>query len=371
MEAAWIRQGELELCGEIPLQIWFGPSAHQRYGVEMEAELGQSARIHLVPGSATEGPAVMVLTEADIQGPHQQELLKACRLASPGRPVICGGSRDRDILLTAINSWHAFRVLPSRTSASMVVLAARQAHEALALEVAVEHTIGDLRQQCHRLQRSMDQLQDAQQQLIHSERLATVDRISGVMLPLLQAQARNLDDLERSLSSLGDATLSSLLQDAVGRARSISSLVEQMLSLSRAQDSGQEEDLDAMVEQTFSMMRHEPELRRRTLHLSCHSGARVHVDRSSLSVALMNLLQGAASKADTFALFKVRTFLEESQAVIEIDSGGGGQPARLDPDMSLPLRLSKLAVECQGGSLSCHGAPGAGVRYRVHLPTSE
>ena len=233
METAWIPRGDIAADDPIALQLWIGPSACQKYEHALVAQLGPEARIQPASGSTGRGPGVVLLSVDDMRGPHGPMLMELCRRALPGRPVICGGSRDRDALLIAINTWHAFRVLPRRSSPEMVAVAARQAHEALTLELTVEQTIEDLRHRCSELQRSMDQLQDAQQQLVRSERMATVGKVSGALLPLLQVQSRNLDALERSLESLGDPTLDGLLRDVVGRVRSGCEVVEEMLAYSK------------------------------------------------------------------------------------------------------------------------------------------
>jgi signal transduction histidine kinase len=360
----WIFQGEY--CG-VPLQVWCGSSVGRRHLSALREDLGPEARIQPVEGSDGEGPAVVLLDLEDIQGPHRDALMEACTRALPGRPVICGGSRQRDALMEAINTWHAFRVLPRDSATAMVATVVRQAHEALTLEVTAVRTAEKLRKKCHQLQRSMEELEGARQQLVRSERLATVSKISRVLVPLLQRQARNLDDLEGSLTALGDATLGTLLSDAIERARSISGLVEEMLALSSTDGGHGEEDLDALVERAGGMLRHEPELRQRTLHVSCDSGARVRVDRRGMSLALMNLMRDAVREADAYSMIQVRTSRHAEQAVVEINLGGQAH-AHDAAELDLPVRLSKLAVEGHGGSLHCRNSPGAGKQYRVLLP---
>ena len=348
----WIFQGEQR---NVPLRVWCGASA-ARLQADLEEDLGDGAMIQLVSGSTAEGPA--------------DELLQACKRALPGRPVICGGSRHRDALMEAINTWHAFRVLTLDSSPAMVATVIRQAHEALTLEVTAARTVDQLREKCHQLQRSMEELEGARQQLVRSERLSTVSKISRVLAPLLVRQAHNLDALEGYLADLGDPTLGAMLSDAIKRARSISGLVEEMLTLSSTGEEDREEDLDALVEQVGGMLRHEPELRQRTLHVSCDSGARVRVDRRGMSLALMNLMRDAGREAGAFSMVQVRTSRQAKQAVVEINQGARGH-ARDAADLDLPVRLSKLAVEGQGGSLHCHSSPGTGRRYRVLLPLAD
>lgn len=367
----WIPWGELLAEHLGPLRLWLGPLASQRYLAALESEFGPEAVIQQAPDDAVaDGPAVLLLRLGDVQGPHGQALLELCQRALPGRPVICGGSRHRDALLGAINTWRAFRVLPGSSSASMVVAALRQAHEALSLELMVDRTIADLRRRCHELQLATDRLRQAEDQLVRAERQATVEKISRTLSPLLGAQAHKLDALERSLESMDDPTLGGLLREAISRARSIRTLVEEMLSLSSAGEQEQEEDLDAMVERAFHLMRHEPEMRRRTLQVCCTSGARVRMDHRGMSLALMHLMRGAVEDSDAFSLIRVHTSQQDNQAVIEINSGGTDR--RQDgSDLGLPVRLGKLTVECQGGSLRCHDTPGAGIRYRVLLPLAK
>lgn len=363
----WILQGE---HSGVPLHVLCGLSAGRRHLSALQEDLGPEARIQPAKGSDGEGPAVVLLDLEDVLGPHRDALLETCKRALPGRPVICGGSRRRDALMEAINTWRAFHVLTRDSATAMVSTVIRQAHEALTLEVIAVRTVDQLRKKCVQLQRSMEELEGTRQQLVRSERLATVSKISRVLAPLLQRQAHNLDGLEGSLAAMGDPTLGALLSDAIGSARSISGLVEEMLALSSTGGGDRDEDLDALVEQAGSMLRHEPELQQRTLHVSCNSGARVRVDRRGMSLALMNLMRDAVREADAFSMIRVRTSRQAEQAVVEINPGALGH-ARDAAELDLPVRLSKLAVEGQGGSLHCHSSPGTGRRYRVLLPLAD
>lgn len=381
MERVRTPWGDYQTEHHIPLRFGVAPRARRRFGEDLRQLT--DATIVPLPESTVDGPLVVLLDVEDIGGPLAPQLLEQCRAALPGRPVICGGSRSRDTLLSAINSWHAFRLLRSRTTRETLSMALQQAHEALCVEVRLERTAVDLGRQCRRLQRTLDQLQAAQQQLVRVERLAIVQRLTGVLLERLRDQAGNLDALERSLASLQDPVLTRLLGNTISRARSMSRLLEEMLEISRqrSQERITEEDLDQLVERVSSALRHEPEMRRRTLHVACSSRARVHVSRPDISLALMNLLRDAVDSTDNYAMIQVRTFTNHGgqRAVIEVNNGGGeisaasARSARAGESVGddSSLWLTRLSVECQGGALHRIDTPGSGTCYRVLLPLEK
>src|SRR5687767_5903087 len=45
------------------------------------------------------GPAILVVRPADLRGPHRDKLFDLAHAARPGRPVLYGGTGNREILM--------------------------------------------------------------------------------------------------------------------------------------------------------------------------------------------------------------------------------------------------------------------------------
>jgi signal transduction histidine kinase len=125
----------------------------------------------------------------------------------------------------------------------------------------------------------------------------------------------------------------------------------------------------------------DPIARHHEISVSCHSDATVRVDRYRIFHVLMNLLRNAVQATGTDQPIAVRTLVNDSEAVIEIeDHGHGMSPEVLDQIFTpffttkgktgtgLGLRMSKSAVERHGGGLECVSTPGDGTCFRVRLP---
>lgn len=377
----------------VPLRVWVAPEANFAVGAALRA-MEQAAEVRPVPGDQQrgddlQGPAVMVLCPDDLQGPHREALLRLCDdQAQPGRPVICGGERDRDTLLDVINTWRVFRLLPQEASPRVLRQAVRQAHDALCLDQALEVCAEDLRLKCDQLQGTLQELGATRVELVQAERLAVLARISEALKSRLDDQSSQLDALERSMPALAqDPTLSEMLQQAIGGVRAIGTLLAETLALAT---SGQGEhdlepvDLDPLVQRTARLLDHDPEARRRTLQVECSSGAVVWADQHRLSLVLRNLLRNAVQATDTFGVITLRTIVDGSNAVVEVQDTGCGMTAAeqeqlfsplpislAQPQQDLGLRLCRVAAERQGAQLQCHSAPGEGTLFRVVLRLAE
>ncbi len=189
----------------LPLQVWLAPHAFDLLADQLPQALPDDARILRVPAAAEpSGPAILVATAADCRGPRREALLALCPRALPGRPVICGGTGDKDTLLDAINTWRVMHMLPREPSPEELGDALVRAHRACALEHAATLCAQQLQQECTQLQRAVDELQQTREQLLHAERLTTVGGFARALGARLRGHQRRLEALEEALGTLPD-----------------------------------------------------------------------------------------------------------------------------------------------------------------------
>jgi signal transduction histidine kinase len=371
----------------VPLRLWIAPLARVAFGAWLAKVFGHRAELVNVPDPHRElvGPAILVLSIDDLGGPEREALLLVANAALPGRPLVVGEGRNRESLLDVINTWRAFRFLPLTVPEEALVAVVGKAHEAYALEAAVEQCAVMLRDDCRQLDAAVDELRSTQDQLLHAERLATVGRVVGTLLFRTKARLGNLEVFRAARDRLaGDDPLAEDLDSVIEAADAFSSLLEDMLALSehrRPKMVLRRERLDSLVERSVRLFRCDPLARARDISLDCGSGATTEVDRRRMLHVLLTLLRDAAETTATGRQIDVRTYADAQFAVVEVTDGRSGESldtcartatpffgATGEDGVGLGLRLCQTSLEAQGGTLEFVGMPGQGARFRVRLP---
>ncbi len=371
------------------LRVWLAPGTSETLEQVLRQELEGEIELRRVPlgpdDEALQGPAVLVLSPTDITGKHRNTLLWLAREALPGRPVIFGGARNKDTLLEAINLWHVFSLLPSQTPQRALAVAVGKAHEALCFEVAMERCIEELKFQCRRLEGAIEELRATQGQLIRTERLSTVGTISESLQSRVHEQFAALDALQQALAGMDqDRALTEPLQITIEGIRSIAMLLTDMFAFSGEQDEDLEihrESLDLLVVRAVAFLRHDPDLKDRQLDVKCTSGATVAADRYRMYHVVMTFLRNSIQATAAGDRIIVRTLVSGSDAIVEVEDTGQGMDkktleqiytpfftTRGKDGVGLGLRLSKSAIERQGGKLQCISTPGEGTCFRIRVP---
>jgi signal transduction histidine kinase len=370
-----------------PLRVWLGPVASESAEQLLQEQLGPAAEIRIVPDTSRPllGPAILVLSAADLEGPLRHALLELARQARPGRPIVLGGSASRETLMDAINIWRAFRLVPEQTPQGAIVEAVRGAHEAYALELSVQRCARLLHQNCRQLSGALEELRATQERLLHAERLATVGRVVGTLMLHARDQLARMELFKAAQSHLkAKGALGERLDCALEGTRSFTTLLNDMLALSENRSMQTElhnELLDAVVESSTRLFRHDPLGRSRSIETACRSSATVGIDRYRISHVLLNLLRNAAQATQEGDRIEVRTSREPHAALIEVEDAGVGMNEEIlaqiftpffttkgKSGMGLGLRLAKATVERQGGTLDCTSTPGKGTCFRIRFP---
>jgi signal transduction histidine kinase len=144
-----------------------------------------------------------------------------------------------------------------------------------------------------------------------------------------------------------------------------------------------QEPLDAVVERSARLFRHDPLGRHRHLELDVRSDASVRIDRNRIHQVLLNLMRNAAQATKDGDAIIVRTLRDDDVCFVEVEDFGTGMSEAVrtrifspffttkgQGGMGLGLRMSRAAVERQGGSLECTSQLGRGSRFRIRLPSA-
>ncbi len=271
---------ELLSAYAVPLQVWLTPEARKRAADILIAELQGTAVVNtnpLIAAEELEGPAVLVIAAAELEGRRADALRELSRRAHPGRAVLLGGTSDRDILMNAINNWGVIRVVSSDGSNEDIVRAVRAAGDHLKREVALESAIDDLDIETTMLESAIDHLDTG--------RHATIKRTEGhASNALAEGLAAALMHEREVVQNL--ATIHGGMDRSLRGVEAITALVEQTAVRAVERTAGldhADEDIDSVVRSFVSIWeaQHDEEL---AGHIG--TGSRASFDPLALSVYL-------------------------------------------------------------------------------------
>jgi signal transduction histidine kinase len=375
------------MAGTIPLWVYLSPDARQRFMPSLATHLPRGAVLAgPEPVLARENPGILVITDVDVQSKGSDTLREVAALCAPARPVLVGGTANRDVLMAAINSWQVGQVLPATSTTEDIAVAIIDAHEALAIDATVVATLGDLSDENTRLEAAIARLRETQGQLLHAERLSTVGRITGGLIVALRRHLAALDALEAPLRGDGGATdpeVAALVDAAFDGVRGISTLIDEIHACAEHRENALSMavvPLDSLIGRIVAFARYDRLGRERVVESELRSRALVEIDHHRLWQAVINLLRNAFQATAEFSTIRVSTWVEGLEAIVAVADSGTGIPEDVkrrifDPffttkgdGMGLGLHVTRLSLERQGARIECDSTPGLGTTFRIRMP---
>jgi DNA-binding NarL/FixJ family response regulator len=192
----------------VPLRVWLGPVARRIAADTLIDTLGHLAEVHTDPiheAAQLVGPAVLVVAADDLSGTHREALRDLAERASPGRVVLIGGTSDRDVLMDAINTWRAIRVVPATAPGAEIVDAVRSAGDALRAAVALSTAIDDLDIENTMLDSAISQMKEGHQRARKAAKDAAISTMSQGLAQTMQREKSAIENLAQDHASLGQA----------------------------------------------------------------------------------------------------------------------------------------------------------------------
>jgi signal transduction histidine kinase len=373
-----------------PFQICAGPAALPI--VQALAARGwlNDARILSFDGDRPPeffGPAILVLCPADLRGPRRGVLLDLMHAALPGRPVLYGGTGNRDVLLDAINNWRVSRIVPDEPRPELLLDGIRKAHAALELECGVEQAAAELRAETQSLEHALHVLRETEERTRKAERLATLGRITSSLIPVIGAHLDALQDFNTLLvagSIEPDPKLDELLTYAFTGIRSLHAMLDEIRSYAESRPEVYRlelEEADGVVHFVVSFCRYDPLAGRRRLTAQLGSRAKIRADSFRLYQSLINLLRNAFQATPPGGEVVVRTSATDDDVIIDVENTGDPIPpdvqARLfepffstkgEGGMGLGLSTCRITIERHAGTITCTSEVGQPTQFRIRLP---
>jgi len=281
-------------------------------------------------------------------------------------------------IVVADNKFSNFPLQPDRIK--LLSLFASQA--GLAIENA--ETYRKLEDKVAQLDRAYQQLQEAHEKLLRSERLATVGKMAAhiaheIRNPLTaiggfaRAILREPQDIENV--KLGGKIISR----EVNRLEKILANVLDFTKIS--QPFKQQHDINAIIEEVIQLNKPVMHERNISCNIQLHSSLPpAWVDEEQIKQALVNILVNSIHSIHHQGKISVSTDLVDEQVLIEISDNGAGMTKETLENMFNPffttksggtglgMAVTQRIIEEHGGEIQVESEKGKGTTFRIFIP---
>ncbi len=246
------------------------------------------------------------------------------------------------------------------------------------------------------LEEAIQDLKDAQVQLIHSEKMASLGVLSAGLVheinnPLnaatssLRTLARSLERLQKGVESPEEAgdKMERVSKRALLGLKRCEQIISGLKDFSRKDIEGKkEEDIHKGLESTVALLPQEPGWNV-PIHRDYRFNGTVYCHLGQLNQVFMNLLINALQAIDGEGDIWIRTEEVGENVVITIEDTGEGIPEETLPRIFEPfyttkdigkgtglgLSISHKIIEDHKGRFEVESAPGRGSKFQIILPT--
>ena len=287
----------------------------------------------------------------------------------------------------------AAELLPRLAAAIDRAQLARAVDELTREIAARDHALVSTRGQAERataaLESTSTELATATERLVVAEQLAAVGRVVTGIAHELGQQLALVGYAEAIKTRVAaDPELVELADVIVGAQRRLLAMVDAIRDFSDGQGRPlvrEPSDLAAIVDEALALLRHDPEVRRRTIARTIDAHPLCLCHHAKVAQVVINLVHNAALATAPGATIELRVGVDDrGQARVTVtDHGVGMTPdvvARLgepffttrgDRGSGLGVGICRRIVEEHGGTLAFASAPGQGTTAVVCLPTLD
>ncbi len=263
----------------------------------------------------------------------------------------------------------------------------------LDLERAVQMRTADLARKNRELAETLDKLKAAQDQLVRSEKLASIGQlVAGIAHEInnpVNAIVNTVGPLEEAVGSIDkdpDAAreVVEMVRVVQRGAQRTKAIVSALHNYSRTDDESVVEfDVDRSIDDSLELLRY---LIKQNVTVIKHYGSvgRVRGHAGQINQVFMNLLTNAAQALSgrEAATITIETSVEDDGVAVKIADNGPGIPPEVLPKIwdpffttkdvgegtGLGLSIVHELVERHGGKIACDTVVGAGTTFTVKLP---
>jgi signal transduction histidine kinase len=293
---------------------------------------------------------------------------------------------DTPAIIAAVNRAGAFRFITKPWQAEHLQLAVGEACEMVYQRRAIRRLVELVARRNDELARAMGELQSAQQQMLHLERLSTIGRLTAGV-------THELRNLLTALSLLrSDARLATRPEDLAETVDVVEACVENLMATlqtmnqfaraGRVELSAAPVSATDVVRDAVTVMRMDTAFKRRRTELHVPPDLpSIQGDRQRLTQVLVNLIRNALQATADGALLRIEAGRQAGgRLLLAVEDDGPGVPAELrdrlfEPfvsskgaeGMGMGLYMARLIVESHGGAIRLLERSGGGTRVEVLL----
>jgi len=254
----------------------------------------------------------------------------------------------------------------------------------------IERLHGEVVDQARRIEAAYDRCREMQDHIVHSERLATIGRMSAEMAH----QVRNpLSSISLNLELLDDEMTSCPHGRSEESRHRITAIRKEIETLAEVTESylrfaqlppfhWERVNLNEVVRDMVVFAR--PQIKARDVTVTQHLDRTlpgVRIDKRQFKFALMGVLTNALDAMSAGGRLRIRTAADNGHARLLVSDTGAGIPRAhvakiFDPFFTtkragtgLGLSLTRRIVEAHGGRITCESIPDVGTTFTVSLPT--
>ena len=261
------------------------------------------------------------------------------------------------------------------------------------LEQEVRRRTAELERRNREIADALRELERAQDQLVHSEKMASMGRlVAGIAHEInnpVNAVVNSIGPLEDSLAQLpfaesgGQLTeVREILRVIQGGARRTKEIVQALHNYSRGDDDRVVEvDLQRGIDESLDLLRHQLKGGIR-VEKHYHGGTKVRGRTGQLNQVFLNLLTNAAQALGDRGTIQIDTETKGGKLTVHVSDDGPGIPPEILPRIFDPFFTTKEVgqgsglglsivhgiVERHGGTIEVKSEVGKGTRFSVTLP---
>jgi signal transduction histidine kinase len=329
----------------------------------------------------------VVVTDERMPGMTGVQMLERLHERAPDvAGVLLTGYSDTPALISAINRARVFRYLKKPWQIEEIVDAVRAASHHVHQQRAIERLALDLATRNEDLARALDDLEEAQQQMLHMDRITSVGRLTTGVLRDLRNAAQGLVGLDEELDRMGypAAEVVSVRERLGGLGNLIHALETMSLFVKNSRLVVDKKPVPArrILEEALSVTRVDPMFRERAVEVHVGEGLpTILADKQKLVQVIVNLIQNAVHATVPGEVVRIELVEGVGEVVFAVEDEGPGVAPEIranlfqafassegEEGVGMGLYISRLVVESHRGRLHYLDAPSGGARFEVILP---
>jgi signal transduction histidine kinase len=239
---------------------------------------------------------------------------------------------------------------------------------------------------------TLNRLQDAQQELLVAERMATVGRLSlkvahEVRNPIaaIELNAELLQDIVRGRPGVDTDEATGLVAAIRDQVNTLDALTEEYLAFARfPKPHFEDESINHLLEELAAFVRPVATRQGLTIHVATDpSVPMMEIDRGLLRQAILNLVKNGMEALSRGGALTIESRCDGAAVEIAVSDTGGGIPADVAERLFEPffttkpqgtglgLSITRQIIEEHGGELAWHNREGAGATFTIRLPITR